>query len=165
MQQEERQRLRESIDRAHEKAISNKLLELASGRKIILGCHDLAVLSFLRGLKPRDRIELLGITEQDAADFIAWKYVSRRQKALEYLTANVHWRETGEPYAFEDVEVNGYLFGIGLERAKLISKIKRGTMPAADIDRIIDAFECPNPDLYIKEDFTKGIQTSMGFGR
>jgi hypothetical protein len=115
--------------------------KLPNGKTIHIGKYDLDFFLKLRKLPAETKIEMMLLTEAELETHLKNKRKSVRDELITLFSQNWHWRETGDPYDFEDLDTNENVFGLRKTKTEILKDLKKNKLTILMMYVMIDWFK------------------------
>lgn len=117
------------------------------GQYITIAKHDSDFFESLRRLPAELRCRMMDLTISDLQNEIDRQANTLRESLKKYLSQKWQWRETGDPYNFEDAEMNQIMFKQEMKRGQIMRKLKARKFTVHDMLTMVNTFEKENREI------------------
>ena len=122
-----------------------------TGKKLHISKYDIGFLEKLRRLPVDDKIFLMCLSVEDIDQYLKRYKKTLNKKVVEIFSKEWLARETGEPFSFDDADLNVRMFGIDLTDTEIMNTAKKGKLSTESCSKIVDYFESDRCEFYTKD--------------
>lgn len=113
---------------------------MKDGRVVQIGRGDAGFFEMLQNQPAELKIRMMNLTDAEMLQAIKSRAQNKEAEVLDLFKKNWIFCETGEPYNFDDIEINQDLIGISEKKDQIIKLIKKHKLQGDQLDRILNEF-------------------------